>query len=235
MLAREGAATMTKSRLSAQPIDLQPLEDFLMSERAPDEGMDISTLDGFLTGIAIGPEPVRPSEWLPLVWGDDDPVFDDGEEAQRIVSLIMLRYNEILATLQREPAAYAPILWEDSGGEIIATWWAEGFLDAVGLRGDAWMPLIADEEAGVWIKPIVFAGNEEECREELGVDHERAEAMLGEIPDLLPACVVGIDGFWKARRGASPATRVGTGHKTGRNVPCPCGSGRKYKRCCGNQ
>ena len=23
------------------------------------------------------------------------------------------------------------------------------------------------------------------------------------------------------------------GHKTGRNDPCPCGSGRKYKHCCG--
>ena len=22
-------------------------------------------------------------------------------------------------------------------------------------------------------------------------------------------------------------------HKIGRNAPCPCGSGEKYKRCCG--
>ena len=22
-------------------------------------------------------------------------------------------------------------------------------------------------------------------------------------------------------------------HKVGRNAPCPCGSGRKYKKCCG--
>ena len=24
-----------------------------------------------------------------------------------------------------------------------------------------------------------------------------------------------------------------TGNKIGRNAPCPCGSGKKYKRCCG--
>ena len=24
-----------------------------------------------------------------------------------------------------------------------------------------------------------------------------------------------------------------TARKTGRNDPCPCGSGKKYKRCCG--
>jgi uncharacterized protein YchJ len=26
---------------------------------------------------------------------------------------------------------------------------------------------------------------------------------------------------------------VRTSPKIGRNVPCPCGSGKKYKRCCG--
>ncbi len=26
---------------------------------------------------------------------------------------------------------------------------------------------------------------------------------------------------------------VAVGHKVGRNDPCPCGSGKKYKKCCG--
>jgi len=26
---------------------------------------------------------------------------------------------------------------------------------------------------------------------------------------------------------------VAAGHKVGRNDPCPCGSGKKYKKCCG--
>ena len=30
---------------------------------------------------------------------------------------------------------------------------------------------------------------------------------------------------------ARPSTRQAT--KVGRNAPCPCGSGRKYKKCCG--
>ncbi|MEK8088896.1 preprotein translocase subunit SecA [Thermithiobacillus plumbiphilus] len=32
---------------------------------------------------------------------------------------------------------------------------------------------------------------------------------------------------------ASPQTSVREGAKVGRNEPCPCGSGRKYKHCCG--
>jgi hypothetical protein len=31
----------------------------------------------------------------------------------------------------------------------------------------------------------------------------------------------------------APAPFVRTDPKTGRNDPCPCGSGKKYKKCCG--
>ncbi len=34
-------------------------------------------------------------------------------------------------------------------------------------------------------------------------------------------------------RGRQPVTREG--QKVGRNAPCPCGSGKKYKRCCGKK
>lgn len=46
--------------------------------------------------------------------------------------------------------------------------------------------------------------------------------------------------FWREQRMQSPATRtpnepvVRTIPKIGRNAPCPCGSGRKYKKCCGS-
>jgi SEC-C motif domain protein len=38
------------------------------------------------------------------------------------------------------------------------------------------------------------------------------------------------DGLWVYVDGAVVTTPTG---KTGRNDPCPCGSGQKYKRCCG--
>ena len=31
----------------------------------------------------------------------------------------------------------------------------------------------------------------------------------------------------------APRTPVKAGEKIGRNSPCPCGSGKKYKNCCG--
>ena len=37
----------------------------------------------------------------------------------------------------------------------------------------------------------------------------------------------------KRERHAETQAERGSGEKVGRNDPCPCGSGRKYKRCCG--
>ena len=41
------------------------------------------------------------------------------------------------------------------------------------------------------------------------------------------------DGRWLYVEGnVAPKTVVRTGPKVGRNDPCPCGSGKKYKHCC---
>ena len=43
------------------------------------------------------------------------------------------------------------------------------------------------------------------------------------------------DGQWYFVDGeiVPPKTRVNEGPRVGRNDPCPCGSGKKYKKCCG--
>ena len=64
-------------------------------------------------------------------------------------------------------------------------------------------------------------------------------------PGLIPEFVCNLNAWTKSRhtgiRGSSdvpPHVRFGReeptafGRKVGRNEPCPCGSGRKYKRCC---
>ena len=52
---------------------LDELDDFLMSDDAPEDCMQISELDGFLIGIVVGPELVMPSEWIPCIWQDEEP------------------------------------------------------------------------------------------------------------------------------------------------------------------
>jgi uncharacterized protein len=77
----------------AGPVDLDALDDFLLSDRAPEGSMGLSGLDAFLAGIAAGPELVMPSEWLPVVWGGGEPAFGSVEEASTVLGTIMARYN----------------------------------------------------------------------------------------------------------------------------------------------
>ncbi len=59
---------MSETLFPAGPVDLEALDQFLMSDESPENCMQLSDLDGFLTGIAIGPELAKPSDWLPMGW-----------------------------------------------------------------------------------------------------------------------------------------------------------------------
>ena len=77
------------------------------------------------------------SEWLPVIWGGDEPVFDTEAEMRTVLGTIMGRYNEIVAYFENDPDEFDPIFWEGPEGEVIASDWAGGFLDAVALRPTA--------------------------------------------------------------------------------------------------
>jgi uncharacterized protein len=210
--------------------DLETLDAFLMSDQISDEAMMLSDLDGFLTGLAIGPELVPPSEWLPLVWGGgEEPVFDDADQAQSILGAIMSRYNEILG--QVAEGVIEPIFMETPAGEVIAADWAEGFLQAIRLRGEAWEKLFRSEKHVHSLVPILALCGDEDGESLLQLPDEAENQFFADAGELVPAAVLEIAEFWRAARSAPH--RRSTGPKTGRNDPCPCGSGKKFKKCCG--
>jgi uncharacterized protein len=184
--------------LSGQ-IDLDALDDYLVSDHAPDNGMGLSDLDGFLTGIVVGPELILPSEWLPVIWGGAEPEFETETEMRTVLGSIMGRYNEIVTCLDSEPESFDPIFMEGPEGEVIASDWAAGFLDAVALRTKAWEPLIEHDRAGIMMLPILLLNGEAEL--DAGPDSTIEEdEFLAEVPGIIPACVASIHDFWKSNR-----------------------------------
>src|SRR5579884_1850487 len=103
-------------------VDLEALDRFLISDRSPPASMMLSDLDGFLTGIAVGPELVMPSEWLPVIWGGVAPEFLDEAEAKAVLGTIMGRYNEVVRQIANDDLD--PVFWADRGGTVIAADWA---------------------------------------------------------------------------------------------------------------
>lgn len=191
------------------PVDLDALNDYLLSDRSPEDCMDVSQLDGFLAGVVIGPELVTPSEFLPVVWGGEEPEFADAAEAEAVLGSILGRYNEIIESLQSAPSDYAPVFWQDQAGNSITEDWAVGFMQAVALRSDAWEPALLEDDSAMLLIPIgIIAGLAEP---EIGLHDARLsddflDELMERAADLLPACVVGLSAFWRDRRDA-PAPR----------------------------
>ena len=73
-----------------------------MSDGAPDDSMGLSDLDGFLTGVVVGPELIEASEWLPVIWGGERPKFETQDEMRTVLGTIMGGYNEIAACFASE-------------------------------------------------------------------------------------------------------------------------------------
>jgi uncharacterized protein len=189
---------MSRSDLPADETGYDVLDSYLESDRSPPESMLISDLDGFLTAVAIGPELIRPSEWLPVVWGGEQPAFDDENEAQAVLDAIMSRYNQILRDVGRH--SLEPIFWTDPAGTMIAADWAEGFALGIGLRPKSWDPLFQSRKHGSLLIPILALCSDDEGGSALGLSAEAEEEIMADAADLIPDCVIGIATFWRSRR-----------------------------------
>jgi len=62
---------------------------------------------------------------------------------------------------------------------------------------------------------------------------ETLDEILDEDAAVIPHTILLLRKLARMRFAKQPATvDIQRPGKTGRNDPCPCGSGRKYKRCC---
>lgn len=227
--------------------EIDELDRFLLDAEGIDESMDIATLDGFLTAILCGPKMIMPSEWMRWVWdmerGEDAPEFASQEQAQRILQLLMRHVNDIARTLQQAPDQYEPLLMENpnDGDPIpILDEWCSGFMKGVGLDSEGWLPVVVGKPD--WLSTIMLYGTEEGwdllTKKNLSLDAHRALAAgLADTVRNIHAL------FLEQRknemtRGNIPSVvrrePIRNPDKIGRNTPCPCGSGKKYKHCHGS-
>ena len=205
--------------------------------------MNLEMLDGFMVALICGPDLVPPSEYLPEIWGDNiilEQQFSKKPILHEFLSLIMRHWNSIIATLQSGDV-YLPILLDDGNGDWHANDWATGFIRGMELRREHWAPLMNDEEHGGSLIPILALAHEHDPNPALRSYKEPVNAELRETLIVgASAGVVEIYHYFEAERflGTAPIDNDTTfrcsAPKTGRNDPCPCGSGKKFKHCCGN-
>jgi uncharacterized protein len=220
--------------------ELTELNDFLSQV---DEGKipNPEALDGFFAALACCPDLIKRSEYLSIIQSgkteDGDLVFENMGEAKRFMNLVNQHWNYVNQQLN-EGEIYLPLLQENEAGEYQGNDWANGFISGVHLRHYIWKEFINDEEHGGPIVPIWALAYENHPDPDMRPYDEPIDKEMRE--NLVVGAAAGVmqmyRHFFDQREAYAPksGTFVRTSPKVGRNEPCPCGSGKKFKQCCGN-
>jgi uncharacterized protein len=201
--------------------ELDVLSEFLSTTSG---AMPVSEAHGFLTAIASAPTTMMPSVWQPVLLGERG--FSSMEQARHVLGLVMRLYNQIVTDLTEDN----PIAPSDADEAVDS--WCTGYLKAARMD-DVWT---SDETGVMFLFPHAVLAGEVDLVGEQDADGK----VIHDPAPQLRRCREGLDDavheanrYWTEWRRKSMAAPVASrAPKIGRNEPCPCGSGRKFKKCC---
>ena len=212
--------------------DVARLAEYFSSDKISFFGMYLDEVDGLFAAIACVPDEVTPPEWLPLVFGRDDPVFDSVDESEAIIGGLMRLFNHV-NRLINDSDDYTPVLSgvkNESGHEDIhVERWAGGFIEGMKLREELWFEDEADELAVLVSTLFVLAKIDPP---ELQVAPQMTGGP-GPIHEKIPQLVYMMRDYWLYIGGAVWDEMEAGPEWLDLEEPCPCGSGKDYGRCCG--
>jgi uncharacterized protein len=198
--------------------------------------LDVSELDGFLTAVVSGPNIIPPNRWFSAIWGGTslEPEWESESEMQRFMMLTKQLLNNTTDTLNNQPDAFEALFNRreiDGKQHLITDEWCQGYMRGIRLDENSWAQtppkLINEQMASI----NVFAG---ECGPQL---EQLDDTAIAKLQSKIEPAARTLHSYWLKQRKAQQSgktTPTRTLVKIGRNEPCPCGSGKKYKQCCLN-
>jgi uncharacterized protein len=225
---------MPTNTLSKQ--ELARLGEWLASPFFDGKAMSLDKLQGLFCAVVSAPDTILPSQWMPEVF-KNVPKHESTERVQEFVALVMRFYNSVAATLD-ENRALEFILKSRPDGDLGLDYqtWCEGYILGWGLSAKEWLSAGNDPLKKLTFPILILSGAFKEEAERRGKKYlpdEEYAKLQRECADALPEAVAGIYNYWHSRRPPVPTKRESP--KVGRNEPCPCGSGLKFKQCCGKE
>lgn len=188
---------------------------------------DIDGVLGLMHAVAVAPAMVLPSAWLPRILSNEATALDE-RTGRALLDMIMRLYNEVLDYLGHD-GVVIPEADDVAGCESFAA----GYVFGAELVPD-WT---TNEAHWSFAAPFAYlAGRLDLVPERLIADIEQylepdpKQSLRSQLGGLVLAAN---DSFEKYRRASAPSPRTPAARpRVGRNEPCPCGSGKKHKRCC---
>ena len=223
---------------------IEAIEALYVKHPDGEEAPSIGYVDGALAGLLLAPEPIPPEEWLPRLRAGPEVAFADPADGARLARLLQVRQAEIAAELLEGGGVFAPVYEADEEGRTIWQLWLLGLGGVLTLYPEHWEGMINsdDEDVGAAALGLVsLLATLPGFRSALSAEEDQDLSELGDLtaeaPDLLPYFVETLYrrqlGLERVVMTDEPPLQPATSMKVGRNDPCPCGSGRKFKKCCG--
>lgn len=224
------------------------LARFLSSPQRPKDTLTYPQLAGFLFSLGNGPELIPPSEWIPLVFNDQEARYDTRDEAEQMLQAMMALYNDCIrertgGTVSLPPGCgMRPWAMDNLSADAPLSQWAQGFSMGYNYLEEVWneyTPHELDEELGALLMTLTFFSSPklaEAYHQETngkGSLEQLAQSVMEIFPEAMREYAHLGQSIYQARLevgdldlDASVSTKIG------RNEPCPCGSGKKFKKCC---
>jgi uncharacterized protein len=223
--------------------ELEQLEELLVSDDVPADCMNLEMLDGYLAAIVTSPLPIPMESWLPAVWTADEGEvgFGSGATLQKAIELVLRYYNELVLTIgdeegdeEGEAEGWQPFCYAQGGDDdpAIGEEWSTGFEQGFEMWPSEWPDKVGDTTIAEALLETILGPEEEvavpaEVEAQLAPWRRRAlPCSTCSRPGVPLVCRPPSPSRWVRRQAAA---RAGPG----RNEACPCGSGKKYKKCCG--
>jgi uncharacterized protein len=227
-----------------------------------DERVSLEWLDGAMTALAAGPRAKPVAQWRDVLLGDAwARAFADPEAEREAAAVLQARWNVLHKQLDPEllldapdELRLAPIMmdWTDEDKEqllaegvaeedadipLTGEVWAHGFLEVLQAFPEDWPePDVETEEGEAFddctMRIMLLTLRDEDELAKLSEAFWPGETLTRDdlIQEALHAAQ-DLRMFW-VQNAPKPETRR-VGAQPGRNDPCPCGSGKKYKKCHG--
>jgi uncharacterized protein len=195
-------------------------------------------LHGMLTASVVGPKPV-PMDWIlqaVLRHPQSKPIaLDHLPEFRWLVEKIEELFVRISLVLQQDPEMFRPLVYVQNLKDADTTpnprSWCFGFAEAMMYHRKAWEPLLSMEEGFLTVAPILLTADPDGWGENDSWNPFKQMAPT-KLCERLGTAARAIHAFWLFY--AKIRSPIRASIIPDRNDPCPCGSGRKYKRCCGS-
>ena len=187
-------------------------------------------MDGLLTAAIIGPVAIGIDELVQAL-----PADLAGAETRLVAAMhavLEIRHEQIRLEINDLKDEFEPNFLDEIESpeeELeLAREWAAGFHMAMWIKPGSWTAINAADEAFANFSQIgILMLDPKDDLDQQQHDDQCRDAML-----FIGEAVWAVRQFW--RRQAPKKSQGRSLNKLGRNSPCPCGSGNKFKRCCMN-